>query len=232
MHNDDNYYLTYDVFIDGNYDQHLNNLGWGVKYVKYDAKEFITTYGRGTHTFSIYCYHGIPYVLGLAEGPNPDDEIYWVNEQCYRLVLADEISVSFTVDPPLCHFLGFWDSANETQYEYWQSDIMALHDLLLDETHAHYIPGHFEAIDTWSDKTVKEKIEDLDDYEKENDIIIVEFSSHGSEEGICAPQGSKLFGHNILTPTELKNFLSILETNNLIVILECCDAVSVPHRII
>ncbi|MBY9001702.1 MAG: hypothetical protein KGD64_12365, partial [Candidatus Heimdallarchaeota archaeon] len=127
-------------------------------------------------------------------------------------------SVSFTVNPPLCHFLGF---GLDTQ-GYCVSNVLPLQDLLKEEGYAKYIPNYSEAFfSSWSEDTVEDKIDVLDTYEVSQDIVVVVFASHGSKwGGIECPQGS--LEKKYVTPGELKSFLGCLESNNLVVIVNTC----------
>ena len=136
-----------------------------------------------------------------------------------RSVVID--SVSFTVNPPLCHFLGF---GYDTQNDYWRSNVLPLQDLLKEEGYAKYIPDYsYATFSSWSEDTVKDKIDELDTYEVSQDIVVVLFSSHGSRLwGINCPQGS--LEKKWVTPGELKSFLSCLESNKLVVIVSTCHS--------
>ncbi|MHA1419680.1 MAG: C13 family peptidase, partial [Candidatus Heimdallarchaeaceae archaeon] len=190
------YYESYNTYIDGQLDHSLHHEGVDIQY---DAKSFIDNYGRGIHTFDVSVSTG---------GPGPFIVTSFVMD-----------SVSFTVDPPLCHFLGFGLSIQGT---YWQSNVLPLQDLLKEEGCAKYIPGYsYATFSSWSDDTVAAKIVELDTYEEAQDVVVVLFSSHGSQTwGIECPQGILL--NKWLSPTELKSFLSCLESDNLVVIVNTC----------
>ncbi len=148
----------------------------------------------------------------LVGGPSPFS-------MTTRSVVMD--SVSFTVNPPLCHFLGF---GRDTQDDYWRSNVLPLQDLLKEEGYAKYIPGYsYATFSSWSDDTVAAEIVQLDDYEESQDLVVVLFSSHGSQTwGIECPQGILL--NKWVSPTELKSFLSCLESDNLVVIVSTCHS--------
>lgn len=69
-----------------------------------------------------------------------------------------------------------------------------------------------------------DKIRELDAYETSNDIVVVLFAIHGSSfwNGIECPYG--WFGNHWLSPSELASPLSVLESNNLIVIVNACHS--------
>jgi len=70
--------------------------------------------------------------------------------------------------------------------------------------------------------TVGNKIAELDTYEVSQDVVVVLFASHGSRrKGIECPQGSDNDDKFVL-PIELKSFLSCLESDNLVVIVNTC----------
>ncbi|MHA1219426.1 MAG: C13 family peptidase [Candidatus Heimdallarchaeaceae archaeon] len=192
------YYEWYKTYIDGQLDQCLHQQG---EDIYYDAKSFIDKYGRGTHTFDVSVSTGGPGPLGVT---------------------GFEIeSVTFTVNPPLCHFLGF---GYDTQDDVWRSNVLPLQDLLREEGYAKYIPDYsYATFSSWSEDTVEDKIDELDTYEVSQDVVVVLFSSHGSRwSGISCPQGS---GDNEwVTPRELKGFLGCLESNKLIVIVSMCHS--------
>ena len=174
------YYESYNTYIDGRLDHSLHHEGVDIQY---DAKSFIDKYGRGTHTFDVSVSTG---------GPGPFIATGFVID-----------SVTFTVNPILCHFLGF---GRDTQNDYWRSNVLPLQDLLKEEGCAKYIPDYsYATFSSWSEETVGNKIAELDTYEVSQDVVVVLFSSHGSKLwGIKCPQGS---GDNKwIKPNELKSF--------------------------
>lgn len=94
------YYEWYKTYIDGQLDQCLHQQG---EDIYYDAKSFIDRHGRGIHTFDVSVSTG---------GPGP-----------FGVTGFEIESVTFTVNPPLCHFLGF---GYDAQDDFWRSDVLTL----------------------------------------------------------------------------------------------------------
>ncbi|MCG3225004.1 MAG: hypothetical protein H7647_11095 [Candidatus Heimdallarchaeota archaeon] len=190
------YYESYKTYIDGQLDHSLHHEGVDIQY---DAKSFIDRYGRGIHTFDVSVSTG---------GPGPFSVTGFVMD-----------SVTFTVNPIFCHFLGFGFSIQGT---YWRSNVLPLQDLFEEEGCAKYMLGYsYATFSSWSEVTVGNKIAELDTYEVSQDVVVVLFASHGSRTwGIECPQGS--WDDKWVTPLELKNYLSCLESDNLVVIVNTC----------
>lgn len=185
--NRDGYLIKYTAYIDGiGNDPILNDANWNSQLYKhyiltYNAQQFLDRYGQGEHTFTVIGYHGIPYVhppLGLQQGDNPDntEDIYWVDNRGYILDAVCQVSVTFTFNPPVLHYLGFWFE-NETQT--FRLDILGFKELLLDGN-AHYLHGYFSYTGSWDDTTVYSSYQALEPLEDKNDLIIIAFSTHGA----------------------------------------------------
>jgi len=150
-------------------------------------------------------------------------------------------SVSFTVDPPICHFVGFgYDFYDECSSPYplmWRSNIEPFMDILLSDR-AKYIPGYFGAYYNWDDDAVISILDILDTKEKQHDIVVVLFSAHGH--AVLPPPLADAWTHSHTTATdhdpewapydagvaaiELKGWLSDFETDNLIYIMDTCHS--------
>ena len=117
-------------------DDFSQNVFYYYRVFYYDAQEFLDRYGQGKHTFTLWLYHPYTVTIGFAEGPNPDDDIVWVDGKSYRIT---EYSVTFTFDPPVVHVVGFWYT-EEDNVE-WRDSILAFRDLLCD-ANAHYLFGY------------------------------------------------------------------------------------------
>jgi hypothetical protein len=219
-------YESYNTYIDGQLDHSLHHVGVDIQY---DAKNFIDNYGRGTHSFTVS--------VSVSGGPSPFS-------MTTRSVVMD--SVSFTVDPPLCHFVGFgYDYDDEHSWPLrWRSNIEPFRDILLSDR-AKYIPGYFATHYDWNDDNVISIIDTLDTKEKQQDIVVVLFSAHGHAVG--APPNWDAWTHSHTTTTwpyewgwtpyykgvtaiELKYWLSDLETDNLIYIVDSCHAEAFLYR--
>ena len=216
------YYESYNTYIDGQLDHSLHHEGVDIQY---DAKNFIDNYGRGLHTFDVSVSTG---------GPGPSVVTSFVMD-----------SVSFTVDPPLCHFVGFgYDYYDEYSDEplRWRSNIEPFRDTLLSDR-AKYIPGYFATHYNWDDDDVISILDTLDTKEKQQDIVVVLFSAHGH--AIYPPPSNAwihshttTWFHNIgwapgyvsVTSVELQDWLSDLETDNLIYIVDSCHSECFLYR--
>ncbi len=199
-------YQSYSTFIDGQYEPLLKHVGVDIYY---EVNLFIGKYGRGEHTFTVSVKASGLVPEGVMEGG--------------RSTIIE--SVEFEVNPVLCHFVGFgWFDPENPTHEYWKSNVLPLKDLLQEPGYAKYIPGYSYSSFWWNDDDVDDEIRELDAYETSNDIVVVLIASHGSDfwGGIYCTYGS---GYNyILTPNELESPLSVLESNNLIVILVTCHS--------
>ena len=197
-------YQSYSTFIDGQYEPILDHVGLDIFY---DVNLFISKYGRGEHTFTVSVKASGLVPEGVIEGGTRNTIIK---------------SVEFEVNPVLCHFVGFGYN-DDPSLVYWQSNVLPLKDLLQEPGYAKYIPGYSYSSFWWNDDDVDDKIRELDAYETSNDIVVVLFASHGSDPwGIKCTYGCG-FNH-WLTPSELKSPLSVLESNNLIVIINACHS--------
>jgi hypothetical protein len=154
-------------------------------------------------------------------------------------------SVSFTVDPPLCHFVGFgFDFYDEHSWPLrWRSNIEPFRDILLSDR-AKYIPGYFATHYDWDDDDIISILDTLDTKEKQQDIVVVLFSAHGHAWG--APPNWDAWTHSHtttwlhdpewtpaykgVTASELKYWLSDLETDNLIYIVDSCHSEGFLYR--
>ena len=159
--NHDGYLIAYSAWIDGVADPKLNDPNWDPSSVlahyviSYDAQQFLDNYGQGSHSFTVAIYHGTPYVrppFGLQEGDNPDDDdIYWVDNHGYLLSLVDEVSVTFTFDPVVVHYAGFWfegiwrykdDNGDVSLVNHcFSNNVLVFRDFLCSEN-AHYLHGY------------------------------------------------------------------------------------------
>jgi hypothetical protein len=197
-------YESYSTFIDGQYDSDLKHVG---VHIYYDVNLFISRYGRGTHTFTVTAKASGLVPLGMIEGERGSTIVE---------------SVEFEVNPVLCHFVGFGYD-DDPSLEYWQSNVLPLRDLLKEPGYAYYIPGYSYYSFSWNDDDVDDKIRELDEYETSDDVVVVLISSHGSETyGIKCTYG--WFGNHWLKPSELASPLSVLDSNNLIVIVSSCHS--------
>ncbi|MBY9001386.1 MAG: hypothetical protein KGD64_10750 [Candidatus Heimdallarchaeota archaeon] len=220
------YYESYNTYIDGQLDYSLHHVGVDIQY---DAKSFIDKYGRGTHTFDVTVSTGGPTPFSVTT----------------KSIVMD--SVSFTVDPPICHFVGFgYDFYDEYSLPYplrWRSNIEPFRDMLLSDR-AKYIPGYFATHYDWDDDDVISILDTLDTKEKQQDIVVVLFSAHGHAVGPPPSWGAWTHSHTTtwfhepewtpaykgVTASELKGWLSDLETDNLIYIMETCHSEGFHYR--
>ena len=218
-------YQSYKTYIDGQLDYSLHHVGANIQY---DAKNFIDKYGRGLHTFTVS--------VSVSGGPSPFSIIT-------QSVVMD--SVSFTVDPPMCHFVGFgFDFDDEYSWQYrWRSNIEPFRDMLLSDR-VKYIPGYFATHYDWDDDDVISILDTLDTKEKQKDIVVVLFSAHGHAVG--APPNWDAWTHSHTTTwfhelgwtpyykgvaaIELKGWLTDLETDNLIYIMDSCHSEGFLYR--
>ncbi len=198
-------YQSYSTFIDGQSDPGLKLVGVNIFY---DVNLFISRYGRGVHTFTVTAKASGLVPLGMMKGGRGSTIIE---------------SVEFTVNPVLCHFVGFGYD-DDPSLEYWQSNVLPLEDLLQEPGYAKYIPGYSYHSFHWDDDDVDDKIRELAAYETSDDIVVILISSHGSSiwNGIKCTYG--WFGNHWLSPSELASPLSVFESNNLIVIVSACHS--------
>ncbi|MHA1687268.1 MAG: hypothetical protein ACTSYD_12830, partial [Candidatus Heimdallarchaeaceae archaeon] len=183
-------------------------------------------YGQGSHTFTVAIYHGTPYVrppFGLQEGDNPDDDdIYWVGNQGYLLSLVDEVSVTFTFDPVVVHYIGFWYQDSNQSLE---NNILAFHNLLWSDN-AHYLHGFSYVSGTWGPSSPSAEMLSLSNLENENDIDIIHFVSHGlsggniktSDTGFFPPYYADSSVYNLKTDILEAKF----DSHTIIAIVDCC----------
>ncbi|MBA7542064.1 hypothetical protein ES705_34380 [subsurface metagenome] len=149
-------------------------------------------------------------------------------------------SVEFTVNPVLCHFVGFgFDLYDEhsTMPLRWRSNIEPFRDMLLSDR-AKYIPGYFDTHYDWYDGDVSDILDTLAIKEIEKDVVVVLFSAHGH--AVFAPGWGDAWTHSHsttlfpqwewtpyfmgVTGRELKGWLTNLETDNLIYIVDSCHS--------
>jgi len=218
-------YESYKAYIDGQLDYSLHHVGVNIQY---DAKNFIDRYGRGIHSFTVS--------VSVGGGPSPFS-------MTTISVVMD--SVSFTVNPPLCHFVGFgYDYYDEYSWPLrWRSNIEPFRDILLSDR-AKYIPGYFATHYDWNDDDVSSILDTLDTKEKQQDIVVVLFSAHGH--AMAPPPTGDAWTHSHTTTwfhewewtpyyvgvaaIELKGWLSDLETDNLIYIMNSCHSEGFLYR--
>ncbi|MHA1223255.1 MAG: hypothetical protein ACTSSG_08655 [Candidatus Heimdallarchaeaceae archaeon] len=216
-------YESYKTYIDGYLDSSLHHLGVNINY---DAKNFIDKYGRGTHSFTVS--------VSVSGGPSP----FGLDQKGTTTESSVVESVSFTVDPPLCHFVGFgFDYDDEYTWSLrWRSNIEPFRDMLL-SSRAKYIPGYFATDYDWDDEHVSNILNTLDTKEKQKDIVVVLFSAHGHA---ALPPPVVAWTHSHVTTTmpkigwtpacdgvtspELESWLSILETDHLLYIMDTCHS--------
>ena len=183
--NHDHYYALYTTWIDGIYEKTLIDDGFNQRIVYYhgvfyyDAQSFLNRYGQGVHTFSLWLYHPYTVTVGFAEGPGPDDDVLLINGTTYRIT---EVSVTFTFDPPVVYYAGFWYEGNsEGKWYNFSRDILTFHDLLW-SSRAHYLHGYGLCTGKWdrSPYTPFEIFKNIAKHDNDNDIVIIHFSTHGS----------------------------------------------------
>ncbi len=218
-------YISYKTYIDGQLDHSLHYVGVDIHY---DVNNFIDKYGRGLHTFTVS--------VSVSGGYTP----FGAKQ---RGVIVNSFvvdSVSFTVNPVLCHFVGFgFDLYDEhsTMPLKWRSNIEPFRDMLLSDR-AKYIPGYFATHYDWYDSDVSGILDTLAIKEIEKDVVVVLFSAHGH--AVLAPgwgdawihsHSTTLFPEYEWTPLfmgvadiELKGWLTNLETDNLIYIVDSCHS--------
>lgn len=103
-------YISYKTYIDGQLDHSLHYVGVDIHY---DVNNFIVKYGRGLHTFTVS--------VSVSGGFTP----FGANHQGVTVNSFVMDSVSFTVNPVLCHFVGFGYN-EDPSLEYWQSNVLPL----------------------------------------------------------------------------------------------------------
>jgi len=225
--NHDHYYALYETWIDGIYDKTLIDSGFnkwivyfhGVFY--YDAQSFLDRYGQGVHTFSLWALHPITVTVGFAEGPGPDDDVLFINGTTYRIT---EVSVTFTFNPPVVHFVGFWHTDDEGE---WRDSILASRDFF-ESSNAHYLHGYSYTTGHWDDDKPGAIFKNnLSPAEDSNDIDIIMFDSHGgfnlfNKYFILCPDG--VLGDKHLTGDELKNAINNahLDSATIILAIDTC----------
>ena len=226
INNHDHYYALYETWIDGIYDKTLIDSGFnkwivyfhGVFY--YDAQSFLDRYGQGVHTFSLWALHPITVTVGFAEGPGPDDDVLFINGTTYRIT---EVSVTFTFNPPVVHFVGFWLKTNDIYT--FNCDIIPIREFFHAE-HSYYLHGYTYITGDW-DYTTPYSIfvNNLNPHEDSNDLDIIIFFTHGNmntkDKMRCTlPKGFTY----CLKFSKLRSYLdnAALDSSHIIVILDCC----------
>ncbi|MHA1686860.1 MAG: hypothetical protein ACTSYD_10740 [Candidatus Heimdallarchaeaceae archaeon] len=219
--NHDGYLIKYDAWIDGVADPKLNDPNWDPSLVlahyviPYDAQQFLDNYGQGAHTFTVAIYHGTPYVrppFGLQEGDNPDDDdIYWVGNQGYLLSLVDEVSVTFTFDPVVVHYAGFWFEGvwrnkdnSSLVHQSFSNNMFAFHDLLW-SPNAHYLHGYSFLSGSWDRTIIKKTFKKLSNNDDTNDIDFIHFATHGAGISLNKTYGIPLGALKLPDKIEIKS---------------------------
>jgi len=195
--NKDGYYNYSAVTIDGEKDSNFTHIQWGRNTINYNARDFIIQYGRVIHNFTITCFR--------------DSEI------------VSKSSISFIVDPPLTHLIGFYQPT-------WDDIILLSQELRSRDSI--FIPGFYYYTDNWSESTVRTAIKKLDKYEEEQDVVIIAFSAHGSEvlKAILCTNGTG--DEASITGAELKDMINAqtLDTHNLIIIVDACNSAMLYNK--
>ena len=211
-------FQTYSTFIDGQYDPDLKHVGVNIFY---DVNLFISRYGRGVHTFTVTAKASGLVPMGMIK----DGRASTIIE-----------SVEFEVIPVMCHFVGFgYDEYDDERPYRWRSNIETFKEILFESDRAKYIPGYSAIHYEWFDWDVRDILETLAIKEIEKDVVVVLFSSHGHTtlfevDSWTHSHSNTIFGTDWtpyymgVTGIDLKGWLTNLETNNLIYIVETCHS--------
>lgn len=184
--NDDGYYEFYEAYLDDIFDPYLMGdplSSSSVSFITYyPAQTFLDRYGQGTHTITIKAYHRYVILRGLAEGYSDDADIVWIGSYSYKV---DYVSVTFTFDPPVVHYLGFWfdgkwkyDDGTEEQQNFSNS-ILGFSSLLW-SNNSHYLHGSYLVSGEWDRSQVQSFLQSVSIADNPNDIVIIHFVTHGA----------------------------------------------------